>query len=73
MPLKNVNDNTPEGNRENAEALQRNKAEKAPYIDRAPVAGDPGSEYWQYANGGSNLTHWKRHPISGAWYSEVYT
>lgn len=72
MSLENINDNTPEGNRKNVEALQRNKADKAPYIDRAPVAGDPGSEYWQYANGGTNLTHWKRHPISGTWYSEVY-
>ena len=73
MPLQNINDNSPEGGRENAEALQRNKADKAPYIDRAPVAGDKGGEYWQYSNSGTNLTHWKRHPISGAWYSEVYT
>lgn len=73
MPLKNINSDNPQDNQDNAEALQRSKADKAPYIDRAPVAGDRGDEYWQYAKGGTNLTHWKRHPISGAWYSEVYT
>lgn len=72
MPLKNINEG-PDSSRENAESLQRTKADKAPYIDRAPVAGDRGDEYWQYANGGASLTHWKRHPISGVWYSEVYT
>lgn len=73
MPLKNINSDNPQDNQDNAEALQRSKADKAPYIDRAPVAGDRGDEYWQYAKGGTNLTHWKRHPISGAWYSGVYT
>jgi hypothetical protein len=73
MPLQNKNSGSPEDSLENAKALERTKASKVPFIDRAPVSGDPGDEYWQYAKAGTNLTHWKRHPISGAWYSEVYT
>lgn len=73
MPLKNVNDNSPDGARENTEGLQRSKADKAQYIDRAPVSADPFSECWQYVNGGTNLKHWKRHPVSGTWYSATYS
>lgn len=72
MPLEKKTTGSPEDSQANAEALQRSKADKAPYIDRAPVSADPFSECWQYAKGGSGLTHWKRHPVSGAWYSAAY-
>jgi hypothetical protein len=69
----NPNPTGSEDNKSNFDELQRTKAAKATFIDRAPVSADPGSEYWQYANGGTNLKHWKRHPVSGAWYSATYS
>lgn len=73
MPLTNINGETPEDNKANVEGIQRTKADKAQMVDRAPVASDPFSECWQYAKGGTNLKHWKRHPVSGAWYSATYS
>lgn len=72
MPLTNINPGNQDDSNENVAALQKQKAEKAPYIDRAPVSSDPFSECWQYAKGGTNLKHWKRHIVSGAWYSATY-
>jgi|DEB19_MinimDraft_3_1074340.scaffolds.fasta_scaffold08079_2 hypothetical protein len=68
MPL-NVNDQTPEGNRQNVESLQSAKQEKIPFIDRTPVSSDRGSWYVKYAAGGTTLTLYIRHPLSGAWLS----
>lgn len=73
MPLKNINDANPQDNHDNTDALQRTKQDRTQEIDRAPVNGDPGKEYWQYANGGTSLKHWRRHPISGVWYSATYS
>lgn len=72
MPLKNISDR-PEDDGQNAKALQDQKQEKIPFIDRTPVSGDRGSWYVKYAAGGSTLTMYIRHPVSGAWLSATFS
>ena len=68
MALKDIS-GKPEGDKDNIKGLSDGKQEKIRFIDRAPVAGDSGSMYVQYASGGTTLKLFIRHPLSGSWLS----
>jgi hypothetical protein len=73
MALKDISGDPQDNNKANLESIQSSKQEKIPFIDRTPVNGDRGSWYVKYAAGGTTLTMYIRHPVSGAWLSATFS